>query len=104
MTYNAVYILYVIGQHLDFRRLALRLEVLSSQVQRLSRERDATQLNGDRVSLLLKRYQKHSLCIYTEFISVTDVQLLFTYLFTPYGCIWILFSVLDRTSEDWFSW
>lgn len=50
-------ILYVTGQRgLGFRRLALRLEALSTQVQRLSRERDVSQLSRDDLNLLLQRY------------------------------------------------
>ena len=50
-------ILHVTGQRgLGFRRLALRLEALSTQVQRLSRERDVGQLSRDDLSLLLQRY------------------------------------------------
>uniref|UniRef100_A0A3Q1IY38 alpha-1,6-mannosyl-glycoprotein 6-beta-N-acetylglucosaminyltransferase n=1 Tax=Anabas testudineus TaxID=64144 RepID=A0A3Q1IY38_ANATE len=43
---------------LDFRRLALRLEVLNTQVQRLSRERHANQLTGDQVNLLLQSFRQ----------------------------------------------
>ncbi|XP_076616798.1 alpha-1,6-mannosylglycoprotein 6-beta-N-acetylglucosaminyltransferase B-like [Chaetodon auriga] len=47
------------GQHsLGFRRLALRLEALSTQVQRLSRERDVTQLTRDDLSLLLQSFRQ----------------------------------------------
>ncbi|KAE8284317.1 Alpha-1,6-mannosylglycoprotein 6-beta-N-acetylglucosaminyltransferase B [Larimichthys crocea] len=42
---------------LGFRRLALRLEALSTQVQRLSRERDNTQLTRDDLSLLLQSFR-----------------------------------------------
>lgn len=53
---NVIDIFYVIGQRgLGFRRLALRLEALSTQVQRLKRERDVTQLTREDVSLLLQR-------------------------------------------------
>ncbi|XP_049419527.1 alpha-1,6-mannosylglycoprotein 6-beta-N-acetylglucosaminyltransferase B-like [Epinephelus fuscoguttatus] len=41
-----------------FRRLALRLEALNTQVQRLSRERDATQLTKDDLSLLLQSFRQ----------------------------------------------
>lgn len=60
-TVNECYIyFYVIGQRgLGFRRLALRLEALSTQVQRLSRERDVTQLTREDVSLLLQRLSIH---------------------------------------------
>lgn len=51
-----LYLLYVTGQRgPGFRRLALRLEALNTQVQRLSRERDVTQLTKDDLSLLLQR-------------------------------------------------
>ncbi|GLD57464.1 alpha-1,6-mannosylglycoprotein 6-beta-N-acetylglucosaminyltransferase B-like protein [Lates japonicus] len=43
---------------LGFRRLALRLEALSTQVQRLSRERDVTQLSRDDLSLLLQSFRQ----------------------------------------------
>ncbi|XP_070847125.1 alpha-1,6-mannosylglycoprotein 6-beta-N-acetylglucosaminyltransferase B-like [Chaetodon trifascialis] len=43
---------------LGFRRLALRLEALSTQVQRLSRERDVTQLTRDDLSLLLQSFRQ----------------------------------------------
>lgn len=51
------YILYFIGQrgHRS-QRLAFRLEALSSQVQRLSRERDNAQLTQNPLSLLLQGY------------------------------------------------
>ncbi|XP_074519713.1 alpha-1,6-mannosylglycoprotein 6-beta-N-acetylglucosaminyltransferase B-like isoform X2 [Halichoeres trimaculatus] len=43
---------------LGLRRLALRLEALSTQVQRLSRERDFTQLTRDDLSLLLQSFRQ----------------------------------------------
>ncbi|KAG7227783.1 hypothetical protein INR49_013577, partial [Caranx melampygus] len=43
---------------LGFRRLALRLEALSTQVQRLSRERDVTQLTREEVNLLLQSFRE----------------------------------------------
>ncbi|XP_040885175.1 alpha-1,6-mannosylglycoprotein 6-beta-N-acetylglucosaminyltransferase B-like [Toxotes jaculatrix] len=43
---------------LGFRRLALRLEALSTQVQRLSGERDVTQLTRDDLSLLLQSFRQ----------------------------------------------
>uniref|UniRef100_A0A3B4XBF0 alpha-1,6-mannosyl-glycoprotein 6-beta-N-acetylglucosaminyltransferase n=2 Tax=Seriola lalandi dorsalis TaxID=1841481 RepID=A0A3B4XBF0_SERLL len=43
---------------LGFRRLALRLEALSTQVQRLSRERDVTQLTREDVNLLLQSFRQ----------------------------------------------
>ncbi|XP_035521951.1 alpha-1,6-mannosylglycoprotein 6-beta-N-acetylglucosaminyltransferase B-like [Morone saxatilis] len=43
---------------LGFRRLALRLEALSTQVQRLSRERDVTQLTREDLSLLLQSFRQ----------------------------------------------
>ncbi|XP_034563930.1 alpha-1,6-mannosylglycoprotein 6-beta-N-acetylglucosaminyltransferase B-like [Notolabrus celidotus] len=47
------------GQHsLGFRKLALRLEALSTQVQRLSRERDVTQLTRDDLSVLLQSFRQ----------------------------------------------
>ncbi|XP_010784717.1 alpha-1,6-mannosylglycoprotein 6-beta-N-acetylglucosaminyltransferase B-like [Notothenia coriiceps] len=46
---------------LGFRRLALRLEALSTQVQRLSRERDVPQLTRDDLSLLLQSFRKDQL-------------------------------------------
>ncbi|XP_045924769.1 alpha-1,6-mannosylglycoprotein 6-beta-N-acetylglucosaminyltransferase B-like isoform X4 [Micropterus dolomieu] len=46
-------------QHgLRFRRLALRLEALSTQVQRMSKERDVTQLTRDDLHLLLQRFRQ----------------------------------------------
>lgn len=55
------HVVCVIGQRgLGFRRLALRLEALSTQVQRLSRERDVTQLTRDDLSQLLQRYSTTS--------------------------------------------
>lgn len=51
------YILYFTGQRGHrFQRLAVRLEALSSQVQRLSRERDNTQLTQNHLNLLLQGY------------------------------------------------
>ncbi|KAI3365660.1 hypothetical protein L3Q82_010734 [Scortum barcoo] len=41
-----------------FRRLALRLEALSTQVQRLSKERDITQLTRDDLGLLLQSFRQ----------------------------------------------
>lgn len=51
-------VLSVTGQRgPNFHRLALRLEALSTQVQRLSRGRDErTHLTRDDLSLLLQRY------------------------------------------------
>lgn len=50
-------IYFVIGQRgVGFHRLALRLEALSTQVQRLSREKGDTQLTRDDLHLLLQRY------------------------------------------------
>ncbi|XP_041828923.1 alpha-1,6-mannosylglycoprotein 6-beta-N-acetylglucosaminyltransferase B-like isoform X2 [Melanotaenia boesemani] len=47
------------GQHsVGFHRLALRLEALSTQVQRLSREKDDIQLNRNDFSLLLQSFRK----------------------------------------------
>ncbi|XP_069547628.1 alpha-1,6-mannosylglycoprotein 6-beta-N-acetylglucosaminyltransferase B-like [Brachyistius frenatus] len=43
---------------LGFRRLALRLEALSTQVQRLSKERDVTQLTRNDLSLLLQSFRQ----------------------------------------------
>ncbi|XP_042364188.1 alpha-1,6-mannosylglycoprotein 6-beta-N-acetylglucosaminyltransferase B-like [Plectropomus leopardus] len=43
---------------LGFRRMALRLEALSTQVQRLSRERDVSQLTRDDLSLLLQSFRQ----------------------------------------------
>ena len=62
MTYCALtFTLYITGQRgLGFRRLALRLEALNTQVQRLSRERDVTQLTREDLSLLLQRYSATS--------------------------------------------
>lgn len=47
----------VLGQRgLGFRRLALRLDALSTHVQKLSREIDTTKMSRDDLSLLLQRY------------------------------------------------
>ncbi|XP_042253867.1 alpha-1,6-mannosylglycoprotein 6-beta-N-acetylglucosaminyltransferase B-like [Thunnus maccoyii] len=43
---------------LGFRRLALRLEALNTQVQRLSREIDATKMTRDDLSLLLQSFRQ----------------------------------------------
>ncbi|XP_060884626.1 alpha-1,6-mannosylglycoprotein 6-beta-N-acetylglucosaminyltransferase B-like [Labrus mixtus] len=43
---------------LGFRRLSLRLEALSTQVQRLSKERDITRLTRDDLSLLLHSFRQ----------------------------------------------
>lgn len=71
-----LFLLYVIGQRgLDFQRLALRLEALSIQVQRLSRESDDTQLTRDNLSLLLQRYSTASaVLIYEQFNESTDAE------------------------------
>ncbi|TNN03959.1 hypothetical protein fugu_000988 [Takifugu bimaculatus] len=42
-----------------FHRLAVRLEALSTQVQRLSRERDKSQLTGNHLSLLLQGFRRN---------------------------------------------
>ncbi|KAM4524009.1 alpha-1,6-mannosylglycoprotein 6-beta-N-acetylglucosaminyltransferase B-like [Odontesthes bonariensis] len=47
------------GQHgFGFHRLELRLEALNTEVQRLSRERDDTQLNRHDLSLLLQSFRQ----------------------------------------------
>ncbi|CAB1443961.1 unnamed protein product [Pleuronectes platessa] len=43
---------------LGVRRLALRLEALSTQVQRLSRERDVTQLSREDLSVILQSFRQ----------------------------------------------
>ncbi|KAM3591924.1 uncharacterized protein V6R79_009561 [Siganus canaliculatus] len=43
---------------LGFRRLALRLEALSTQVQRLSREREDTQITRENLSLFLQSFRQ----------------------------------------------
>lgn len=56
MTRHVVYIVYTGQRGHRFQSLAVRLEALSTQVQRLSRERDNTQLTGNHLSLLLQGY------------------------------------------------
>lgn len=93
MTYHY---LYVIGQRgLGFRRLALRLEALSTQVQRLSRERDVSQLTRDDLSLLLQRYSTASTVLThkqsSRITSVTKAQM---WLIVLVHTVWFTFGFL----------
>ena len=66
-------VFYVIGQlGLGFRRLALRLEALNTQVQRLSRERDVPQLNREDLSLLLQRYSTSPIILIHMDLSISE--------------------------------
>lgn len=46
------------GHSVGVNKLVLRLDTLSTQVQRLSRERQDTQLNKNALTSLLQRYLK----------------------------------------------
>ncbi|KAF3704509.1 Alpha-1,6-mannosylglycoprotein 6-beta-N-acetylglucosaminyltransferase B [Channa argus] len=56
---------------LEFRKLALRLEVLNTQVQRLSRERDVTQLTRSHLSLLQQSFRKE----HQSLVQVVEMEL-----------------------------
>lgn len=107
-----LYILYVIDQHgLRFRRLALRLEALSTQVQRMSKERDATQLTRDDLHLLLQRYSTTFmvLIMQTELMEYLDLSIVKVHIQYSFYCmclyrvvtrrILFCFPALDRTSK-----
>lgn len=67
-------ILYFTGQRgHTFQKLAVRLEALSSEVQRLSRERDDTQLTRNHLSLLLQGYSALTLHIQRRGCLMEDV-------------------------------
>lgn len=63
-TRHVVYIVYTGQRGHRFQSLAVRLEALSTQVQRLSRERDNTQLTRNHLSLLLQGYS--ALTLHTQ--------------------------------------
>lgn len=110
--HTMLYILYVIDQHgLRFRRLALRLEALSTQVQRMSKERDATQLTRDDLHLLLQRYSTTFmvLIMQTELMEYLDLSIVKVHIQYSFYCmclyrvvtrrILFCFPALDRTSK-----
>lgn len=62
-------VFYAAGQRsVDLRRLALRLEALSTQVQKLSRENDGIQLTRNDLSLLLHRYS--TICVSLNMLAL----------------------------------
>lgn len=81
----------------DLRGLALRLELLSSQVQKLSRERDASQLTRDHLTVLQQRFQHLNLTAIAFWVWRYSVD--------TYGFLFPFCSLaLDRSAKAWFNW